>query len=147
MFKPNARNIAAVALGIVLGSVVNMGIINIGSALVPPPEGADVSTMEKLRESIKLFTPVNFIVPFAAHAIGTVVGAFVAARLCQKHPMRFALAISLFFLLGGILAVIAIGAPLWFNATDLLLAYLPMGYLGGLLAKSRRSPQIADSGN
>ncbi len=139
MFKMIARNSLAVVLGIVIGSVVNMGIINVGSFIVPLPAGADVSTMENLRESMKLFTPLNFLVPFAAHALGTLVGAFVAAKLASSYPMRFAIGIGCFFLLGGVTAVLMVGAPVWFNVTDLLLAYLPMGYLGGFWAGGSRT--------
>ena len=146
MIKPIARGVVAVVLGVVIGSVVNMGIISLGSVVAPLPEGADVSTMEKLRESMKLFKPVNFIVPFAAHAIGTLVGAFVAAKIAPSRPMWFAIGIGLFFLLGGFAAVMMMGAPAWFNATDLLLAYLPMGYLGGRLAGPKRPPRL-ESGN
>ena len=44
--------------------------------------------------------------------------------------MKFALP-SAFFLLGGIAMVAMFGGPLWFNAVDLIGAYLPMAYLGG----------------
>ena len=59
--NPIARNILAAICGFVVGSVVNIGLVNIGPFVVPLPEGADVSTMESLRDSMKLFTPVNFI--------------------------------------------------------------------------------------
>ena len=76
--NPILRNTLAVIGGFVVGSVVNMVIVNTGPIVIPLPEGADVSTMEGLRESMKLFTPVNFICPFLAHALGTLIGAFVA---------------------------------------------------------------------
>jgi hypothetical protein len=43
--------------------------------------------------------------------------------------------IGAFFLLGGIVASIILfpAAPTWFKALDVLIAYLPMGYLGGKL--------------
>ncbi|MDH3628717.1 MAG: hypothetical protein OEV00_15230 [Acidobacteriota bacterium] len=132
--NPIVRNILAVIAGFIVGSLVNMGLVNIGPSIVPLPEGADVSTMETLRESMKLFTPVNFIFPFLAHALGTLVGAFVAAKLAVSHKMKFAIGIGVFFLLGGITAISMIGGPPWFNVTDLVLAYIPMGYLGGILA-------------
>jgi len=42
--------------------------------------------------------------------------------------------IGAFFLVGGIAAVSMLGGPLWFNVTDLLLEYIPMGLLGAALA-------------
>jgi hypothetical protein len=35
--------------------------------------------------------------------------------------------------------VVMCGGPGWFIAADLLLAYIPMGYLGGILAGGTRS--------
>lgn len=137
--SPNARNILAAIVGLVVGSLVNIGLVNIGPSVIPLPEGADVTTMENLRDSMKLFTPVNFIFPFLAHALGTLAGAFAAAKLAVSHHMKFALGIGVLFLIGGVAAVNMLGGPVWFNVADLLLAYIPMGFLGGILAGGRRS--------
>ena len=94
--------------------------------------------MEALRESMKLLGPVNFIFPFLAHALGTITGAFVAAKLAASHPMKFALGIGVCFLMGGIAMVLNCGGPVWFIATDLLLAYIPMAFLGGKLAGGKK---------
>ena len=118
---------------------VNMLLVNIGPSVIPLPEGADVSTMEKLRESMQLFTPVNFVFPFLAHALGTLVGAFVVAKFAASQHVNLALGIGVFFLLGGISAVMMLGGPLWFNTVDLLLAYIPMSLLGAAIAGRIRS--------
>jgi len=47
--------------------------------------------------------------------------------------MKFALGIAVFFLAGGIASVAMLPSPLWFSVTDLVLAYIPMGYLAGKL--------------
>ena len=137
--NPIARNILAAIVGFVIGGVVNLGLVNIGTSVVPLPEGADVSTMEGLRESMKLFTSVNFIFPFLAHALGTFTGAFVAAKLAASHHMKFAIGIGVSFLIGGLTMVFMCGGPVWFIASDLLLAYIPMGFLGGILAGGKRT--------
>ncbi len=130
-----ARNVLAVISGVVVGSLVNMGLIIIGPFVVPMPEGADLSTMEKLRDSMKLFSPVNFLFPFLAHALGTLSGAFIAAKLSASRPMSLAIGIGVYFLIGGATMISMLGGPMWFNVTDLILAYIPMGYLGGYLAR------------
>jgi len=135
--KPTVKLILAVIAGIVVGSFVNMGIVNIGPSIIPLPEGADMSTMESLRESMNLFTPINFLTPFLAHALGTLVGAFVTAKLAKIHGLKLALVVGAFFLAGGIAAVIMLGGPTWFKVTDLLLAYIPMSYLGAILAGAK----------
>jgi len=136
--NPIVKNSVAVILGFVVGSAVNMGLVYIGPVIIPLPKGADVSTMENLRESMGLFTPINFLFPFLSHALGTLAGAFVVAKFAASHQMKFALLIGALFLIGGITAVLMIGGPMWFNVSDLLLAYIPMGYLGGVLAGANR---------
>ena len=69
--------------------------------------------------------------PFLAHALGTLVGAYIAARFAANNNMRFALLIGLIFLAGGIANVMMLPSPLWFTLVDLLGAYIPMAYLGG----------------
>jgi hypothetical protein len=49
------RNILAVIIGIVVGSVVNMSLINISSSVIPPPNGVDVTTFEGLSATMHLF--------------------------------------------------------------------------------------------
>ena len=129
-----ARNVLAVIIGIVLGSVMNMGIINLQDFFIALPEGVDVTNTESLQSSIHLFEPIHFIFPFFAHAIGTLVGAYLAARIAASHKMHFALGIGIFFLIGGISMVFIIPSPIWFAILDLSLAYIPMGWLSGRLA-------------
>jgi hypothetical protein len=124
------RNILAFITGAIVGSVVNMGIINISGSIIPPPEGTDVTTMEGLKSAIHLFEPQHFIFPFLAHALGTLAGAFLAALIAVTHKMKFAMAIGLFFLIGGIVNVFLLPSPLWFIILDLAVAYLPMAWLG-----------------
>jgi hypothetical protein len=78
------KNILAVLAGVIAGSFVNIMLVNVGPSVIPLPEGADVSTMEKLRDSMALFTPANFLFPFLGHAVGTLAGAFVAAKLAAS---------------------------------------------------------------
>jgi hypothetical protein len=138
--KPVIRTIIAVIAGVLLGGAVNMGIVSISGSIIPPPEGADVTTMEGLKASMHLFGPKNFVMPFLAHAIGTFVGALTASAIAVSHKMKFALGVSGWFLLGGILAVLMLPSPVWFTVLDLAGAYLPMGYLAGkLTTRQRRS--------
>lgn len=136
--KEILRNILAVILGVIAGSIVNMGLIMTGGALVPPPAGADSSSMESLKASMHLFGPEHFVFPFLAHALGTLAGALVAALIASRHKMKFSLGIGSLFLLGGITNSFLLPAPAWFIALDLTLAYIPMGYLGGRLAGRER---------
>lgn len=128
------RNLIAVLIGLLLGSVVNMGLITVSGYFIAPPEGADLSTMEGLKASMHLFENKHFIFPFLAHALGTLVGAFLTAAIVANYKIEFALGIGLLFFLGGLTNVIMLPSPTWFTITDLGLAYFPMGYIGGKLA-------------
>lgn len=137
--KPIIKNILAVIAGLVIGSVVNMGLIMISGSVIPPPDGADVTTTEGLKASMHLFEPKHFIFPFLAHALGTFVGAFVAAMIAANHKMKFAMSIGGFFLLGGISSVFMLPSPTWFTVLDLVVAYIPMAYLAGKLAMKKNN--------
>ena len=58
-----------------------------------------------------MFTPINFICPFLAHALGTLAGAFVAAKLAAGHCVKCAMGIGVFFLMGGTAAASMLGGP------------------------------------
>ena len=85
-----------------------------------------------------LFEPKHFIFLFLAHAIGTLVGAYLSVRIAASHKMYFALGIGVFFLIGGISMVFMIPAPVWFIVADLSLAYIPMGWFGWKLSGQKK---------
>jgi hypothetical protein len=136
--NPIVRNIIAVVAGLFLGGAVNMGIISISGSIIPLPEGADVTTPEGLKASIHLFEPKHFLMPFLAHALGTFTGALIAALIAANRKMLFAMVIGLVTMAGGIAAVNMIPAPMWFNITDLTLAYIPMAFIGGKLGSRKK---------
>jgi hypothetical protein len=132
------RNVIAVVLGVVVGSLVNMGLIMVSSQVIPPPEGVDMTNMESLRSSMHLLEPKHFLFPFLAHAVGTFAGSFLTSMLAATHRMKLALGVSAFFLLGGIVNVFLLPSPIWFTALDLIVAYIPMGWIAGKLAEGLR---------
>lgn len=133
MMNPILKNILAVIAGIVSGGILNMAIIMISGSIIPPPDGADLTTMEGLKASMHLLEPKHFILPFLAHALGSFLGASVAAFFAVSHKMKFALGIGAWFLIGGILNIVMLPSPLWFTVLDLVGAYIPMAYLAGRL--------------
>ena len=135
-------NVIAVVLGLVVGGAVNMGLIVAGPHVIPVPPGVDMTTVEGLKAGINLLGPHHFIFPFVAHALGTFAGALVGALVAASHRMKIALGISALNLLGGIMAASMIPAPMWFVALDLVVAYVPMGWLAGMIAKGLRGDRV-----
>jgi len=133
--NPTVRNILAVLAALVIGSIVNMSIINISGSIIPPPEGSDLTTAEGLAEAMERMEAKHFIMPFLAHALGTLVGAFAVVKLAVSSHMAYAFGVGIFFLLGGIAMANMLPSPLTFDIIDLVGAYIPMAYLGGKWAK------------
>jgi len=133
--KPLFRNIIAVIAGWLIGSAVNMGFITLGHKIYPI-EGLDPNDMEAFAQVMPTLEAQYFIFPFLAHALGTLVGAIIAALIVANHKMKFALAIGVLFLLGGIAVNIMLPGPLWFTVLDVVAAYIPMAFIGGKIALS-----------
>ena len=136
--SPLLKNVLAVVVGLVVGGMVNMGLVMVSPSIIAPPEGVDVTDMESLRTSMHLFKAHHFIFPFLAHALGTLVGAFLAARIAATHKWRVGLIIGAFFLLGGSVTAFSLPTPVWFIVVDLVAAYLPMTWLGVTMARRNR---------
>ena len=128
------RNVLAVILGIVACFVAKFIIISMSGSIIPPPEGVNMSDLESIKANAQLFQPKHFIMPFLDHSLGSLVGGLVAGFVAANRKITFALVIGALHLLAGIIAAMVIPAPMWFIALDLVVAYIPMAYLGGLIA-------------
>jgi len=137
------RNILALIAGLLGGMIANSTILSGITSLIPLPVGTDTSSMEGLAAAIPQFSPEHFVAPFAAHALGTLIGCIIALWIGTGPSFRLVLPISLFFLTGGIFMVYYLDAPLWFDIIDLVIAYLPMGWLAtqiwGYVVRARRT--------
>jgi hypothetical protein len=128
------RNVLAVIAGLIVGAIVNMALVMVGGALIAAPAGVDVTNVESIRASIHLFEAKHFVFPFLAHAIGTLIGALVASLIGGSNRMLLAMIVGVFGVLGGIAAAFMVPAPVWFMALDLVVAYIPMAWLGWKLS-------------
>jgi hypothetical protein len=120
------RNALAPLAVIALGGGVNMALITLGPSLIPPPAGVDANSAKSLSKAMHLFQPQHFIMPFLAHAVGTLAGALAAHLIAASHKAQMAYVIGAVFLCGGVAASYRIPATTWFIALDLLAACLPM---------------------
>ena len=136
--NPILRNVLAVIAGAILASVTNGLIVKYGGSLIPLPEGVDPMDLESIKANIDRFELQHFIPPFLAHAVGTLVGAFIAAKLAATRKMVMALIVGVIGLAGGIGAAFMIPGPAWFIGLDLVVAYLPMAWLGWRAGQGRQ---------
>ena len=130
-----SRNIIALILGLFLGGMINMLIINNGGGFIAPPEGVNPNDIESIKENIHLYTPIHFVVPFLAHAIGTFVGALITSLIAVSYRMYLSIGVGCFFLIGGVMMVMILPSPIWFVCLDLIVCYIPMALLGWGISK------------
>ena len=126
-------NLSRVISALFVGSIINMSLIWIGGQLIPAPAGHDLLTPIGFEKALPFLTPMHFLFPFLAHALGTLSGAMLVCWLKPKETRKYILIVGGITLLGGIAAGFMIPAPGWFIAADLLLAYIPMAFLGEYL--------------
>lgn len=131
--KSKLKNVLAVIVGVVVGSIANMILVTVGPYVIPPPDGVDVTDVESIKSSMHLFEFRHFIFPFLAHALGTLVGAYLAALIAASCRLAMAMVVGGFFLIGGIANAFMIGAPVLFSVVDLVGAYIPMAWIGARL--------------
>jgi hypothetical protein len=142
------RNIVAFILGALGGGSANMGLVELGNKLLPI-EGLDYSNpnqeefMKAFAELIPTLEPKFFLFPFLAHALGTLVGAFIAFKIAASAQMKFALGIGALFFIGGVAINYMLPGQMWFSIVDILFAYFPMAWLGGKLAE-RKAQDLTD---
>lgn len=132
------RVILALVAGVVIGGIVNMALVMLGSAIVAAPAGVDFTDAESVAASAHLFQPQHFVFPFLAHAIGTLAGATVAYVMAGSYRSAAAWAVGAVFFAGGIAAARMIPAPTWFVVADLVLAYFPMAFVATKLGAAAR---------
>jgi hypothetical protein len=116
------------------GAIANGLIINYSGRIIPPPVGSNLTTEEGLKAAMAVMEPKHFIMPFLAHALGTLVGAFLVTLLIKERKLFRALLVGFLFFLAGTYMVFILPSPLWFDALDLGLAYIPMAWIGYKLA-------------
>ena len=130
------RNIVGFIVGYVAGSIVNFALIMVNMAVMPA--GIDFTTPEGVNAAMGQMGMINYVIVFLAHALGAFVGALVAASIAVSHKLPIAMVIGVLFLLGGITAAVWIAAPMWFEAVDLIFAYIPMAWLGWKIASGKK---------
>ncbi|MFM7731625.1 MAG: hypothetical protein ACKO6L_11340 [Flavobacteriales bacterium] len=119
-----------------IGGLVNLGLVYFGYAIVPLPEGFDMNDENQFALAVSQFQPINYLFPFLAHFMGSLVASYIATRALGTKT-AWVLPSGL-FLIGGMQMIQRVPSPMWFNAVDLGLAYFPAGYMGYLMARNSR---------
>lgn len=107
------RNVGAVILGMLIGSVVNMAVVVGMTVIWPLPEGVDIANTEQMAAYVATLPAAAWLCAMLAHLLQALVGGGVAARVGRSHPVRLALVVGGLSLIGGVMNAINLSAPLW----------------------------------
>ena len=127
------RNTLAFLAGFVALALAKYVATKLGNAVIPPPAGVDLSTMEGFKAAIPLYQATQWLPVFFEHAMGSLIGGAVAAFLAASHRMKLALGIGALHMAGGLTAALMLPFPTWVVLVDLVCMYLPMAWIGGKL--------------
>ena len=105
------RNVLAVVLGVVAGSVVNMALIRLNLALFPMPAGADANDPAALRAHLATLPAAAFLLPFLAHFGQAFVGGLVAGKLGKASPRILVGIVGALTVLGSVLTNLQLDPP------------------------------------
>jgi hypothetical protein len=130
------KRTTVIFIAIFSGAMLNGAIINISNKVISPPKGFDLKTMEGLQAAMPHMGPEHFVFPFLAHALGTLIAAILISRFLTSQQLIFSMMAGILFLMGGVSMVVMLPTtPIWFVLLDLIVAYVPMAYLGYRLGK------------
>lgn len=141
--SPTLRNWIGVIVGLVACMVVDGTLVDVGTSLIPPPPGVNPGDVESIKANIHRYEFKDFVTPFIAHAVGSFVGAWLAATISATFKRRRAMVVGCIHMAGGIyMCFLLPETPVLFMAADLLLAYLPIAWLTGrAVSPAPDSPQ------
>lgn len=150
---PFLRNLFAGSAGALVSMPANMLLLGpmaklTGAPMLPePPAGAELAEVQAFyAPMIAAMEPIHFAGPILAHWNGAFVGALVAGLLTHNKSPWPPMLVAGFVMLGGIvMAIFTSSQPLWSMVLDLA-GYLPMGWLGMMLAHRLRPASKASTG-
>jgi hypothetical protein len=126
------RNILGVVVGLVVGSVANMALVQLNLTLFPMPDGADMNDPVAFAAYVQSLPATAFLLVFAAHCAQAGVGGWVAARIGASRPLVLTV-------VGAILNLVMLSPPAWTWAELPLI--VGAAWAAGALERKRKSGQ------
>jgi hypothetical protein len=137
--NPTVRGVLAVIAGLAAGWIVItcIELLNV-FVLFPLPPGTDITDPKALEAAIKNMPPAAMAVVLVGWLLGTLIGAWVAAKIASHSPSRYALIVGGLFLAATVFNLLSIPHPIWMWVAALALL-LPAALLGARLAGPARA--------
>jgi hypothetical protein len=132
---PILRSVLAVLAGAVVAVVLITAVQLLGHQTFPPPADLDLNDREAVAAAMAQASGALLSV-LLAWAVGTIGGAWVAARVAGRSHLLHGLIVGALLLAGAVANMLSIPHPVWFWIVALLL-FFPCASLGAMLAARR----------
>lgn len=126
------RSIGAVVLGVIVAGLSVAFLQSLGHRVFPPPAEASSSDPEVLAKVLAEAPVGALLLVLVAWFLGTVIGAWVAARLVSEARAAHGLVVGGVMMIGGVVTMLQIPHPQWFMIAGALV-FLPAAYIGSRL--------------
>lgn len=135
--KTSLRNVLGVVVGVLVGGVTIAMVQMLGHQVYPVTVNIDFNDKEAMATFMQSLPTGSLLFVIVAYIVGSVVAGAVAAFIGRGARVRHALVAGAFLLIAGIINLMAIPHPLWFNLLTILV-FLPAAWLGGRLVAGAR---------
>ncbi len=129
--------IAAVFVGMMLGSLVIWGIETWGHTVFPPPPDLDPTDVDQVTELIANAPVGALLFVVLAYALGSFFGGLIAQLISNGFTIWPALITGLVLLIFGGITLVTIPHPMWMVISGILV-FIPMAALGGRLVRKKQ---------
>jgi len=135
-----ARTLLAVLAGLAVMVLTVAAMEWLGHAMFPPPTGMDPADPEALERIIEILPVPSLAMVACGWALGSLAGAWVAARLAREFRLSAALAIGAVMTMLVLANFVMVPHPLWMVFAGIALP-LPLAWLGWRSATGAASPK------
>ena len=120
------RRIGATVLGVIVAALIVQCAELIVHFMYPPPPGYNMRNMDDVKKFVATLPTLAMVVVLIGWLIGTLAGAFVAAKIGRSRVPAYI--VGLFLFLGGVANATMIPQPMWFSGASFVV------YIGGAIA-------------
>ena len=139
MLRRMGRKIGSVVAGLLVGALVIFGVEAIVGLLYPMPVGMNPQDPLAFNAYLATLPPMAFVLVLLGHGLGSFVGAGVATLVARRESLWPAMIVGGLATIAGIVNLVTVPHPLWFNIVDGLI-YLPLAYLAARLLQAPSTP-------
>ena len=135
------RSFLAGFIGLLVASLVVMGVESINSVLFPFPPGIDMNDRAAIAAFVKTLPPAAFVAVFFAWALGAFTGTWLAKKLTPGTSKRPAITVAVLFFLFCAFNMAMIPSPVAFIVASVITT--PLASVAALKLHARSAARLA----